>query len=101
MGRAAHFGSWTSVQADDAHPHGLEYRLCAVACIELLVDRREMVLHSLLTDVHLLRHLGCRAAVGDELEHLFFARGDHTVVLGLSTSIETAQLIEHARRELR
>ena len=47
-----------SRQLDDAHPHGLQHGLRAVAGVELLVDRRQVVLHRLLADVQLLGHLG-------------------------------------------
>ena len=53
-----------------------EHGLRAVPGVELLVDRRQVVLHRLLADVQLLGHLGGRAAVGDELEDLFLALGD-------------------------
>ena len=68
-------------QLHDAHPHRLEHGLGAVAGVELLVDRRQVVLHRLLADVELLGHLGRGAAVGDELEHLFLALGDDAVLL--------------------
>ena len=57
-----------------------EHGLGAVAGVQLLVDRRQVVLHRLLADVQLLRHLGRRAAVGDQLQHLFLALGDEAVL---------------------
>ncbi len=85
-------------QFDDAHAHGREHGLGAVAGVELLVDRRQVVLHRLLADVELLGHLGGRAAVGDELQHLFLALGDDPVLLVVAgwSSLRTSSSIDAA-----
>ena len=99
------FQRGSSVEVDDAHPDGLEHGLGAVPGVELLVDRRQVVLHRLLADVELLGHLGGGAAVGDELEDLFLPLGDDPVLLGgcrarrgvrTSSSIEAASWGERA-----
>src|SRR5207247_11027329 len=55
----------------DAHTDGLEHGLGAVASIEFLINRRQVVLDRFDADVQLLGHLGGGEAVGDELEDLF------------------------------
>src|SRR5437870_11297601 len=61
------------VEVDDAHAHGPQHGLRAVARVELLVDRGQVVLHRLDADVELGRHLCRREAVGHELEDLLLA----------------------------
>src|SRR5205085_9072845 len=84
IGHSAHFpttlrqgsrAGW-SVQANDAHSYRPQDGLGAVARLELLVNRRQVVLDRLHTDVELAGHLGGRQPVGHELEHLFFPFGD-------------------------
>src|SRR6476646_4673054 len=68
-------------QVNDPHPDGLEHRLGAIPRIELLVDGRQVVFHGLLADVEPSCDLRSGAAVRDQLQHLFFALGDETVLL--------------------
>src|SRR5262249_1740826 len=88
-------GPGWSVEADDAHADRTEHGLRAVAGVELLVDRREVVLPRLLADVELLRDLGGRAPVGDELEDLFLPLRHRPVAVAAVDRLEPAHLVQH------
>ena len=85
---------------NDAHANGLQDGLGAVAGVELLVDRREVVLDGLLGDVEALGDLGCSAPIRDELEDLFLALGDHALLLGAGFLVQPTHLLEHRLCEL-
>src|SRR5262245_20189465 len=75
--------NWPLVQVDDSHPDRLQDGLRAVPRVELLVDRRQVVLHGLLADEKALGDFRRRAAIRDELEYLFLtARDDPRVLVG-------------------
>src|SRR5204863_9318019 len=67
-------GKPCSAEADDAAPDRRENGLGPVAGLELLVDRRQVVLHGLAADEQPGGHLARGAAVGNELEDFLLAR---------------------------
>ena len=60
----------------DAETQGDQDRLRPVSRVELLVDRRQMVLHRLLRQVQPSGDLWGRTAIGDGLQDLGLTSGD-------------------------
>src|SRR5690606_41179931 len=72
--------AWTATAGSASGEHAAKRGVtdqfrCAVQ-FHLAHDAQPMVLHRLLADVQHLRDLARRPALGDQLEHLAFARGE-------------------------